>query len=240
MKVNMHTSHPSAFISSTFTDLHEEREYVAEVLAERGLNVNALDIKPASNDSSRKEILGGIKESDFVILLIGDRYGSILPQMTGSEYLSITNWEYQRAIALGKPVLAYFKNNIDADTQNHDDPSELSYKKKRRLFERFKKMIQTRHSPAYFTDSFELGDKVQKSLISVYRSGVKILNSKNLELSNKVAELERETERLKNELKSKEPDKLSPLQNSLLGSLGKPMSDALPKNILVELLKKKK
>ena len=76
MKVNMHTSHPSAFISSTFIDLHEERESVANALTDMGLNVNALDIKPASTDSSKNEILSGIRESDFAILLIGDRYGS--------------------------------------------------------------------------------------------------------------------------------------------------------------------
>jgi len=51
MKVNLHTSHPSAFISSTFIDLQDERASVAERLQENGLNVNALDVKPATNNT---------------------------------------------------------------------------------------------------------------------------------------------------------------------------------------------
>ena len=73
MKVNQHTSHPSAFISSTFVDLQDERASVAETLKDNGLNVNALDIKPATNNTSKTEILKGIRESDFVILIIGAR-----------------------------------------------------------------------------------------------------------------------------------------------------------------------
>jgi len=41
MKINEYTSHPSAFISSTFADLKEERASVAKKLKERGLLVNA-------------------------------------------------------------------------------------------------------------------------------------------------------------------------------------------------------
>ena len=87
MRINVHTSHPSAFISSTFLDLEQERNEVARVLREANLNINALDIKPASNDSSKKEIIKGIKESDFIILIVGERYGSIIPQMTKSKYI---------------------------------------------------------------------------------------------------------------------------------------------------------
>jgi hypothetical protein len=32
MKINMHTSHPSAFISSTFVDLFDDRRAVADSL----------------------------------------------------------------------------------------------------------------------------------------------------------------------------------------------------------------
>ncbi|MEH6473441.1 MAG: DUF4062 domain-containing protein [Halopseudomonas sp.] len=152
MKINLHTSHPSAFISSTFIDLQEERAAVADALKESGLNVNALDIKPASTDSSKKEILRGVRESDFVILIIGDRYGSVLPRMTGSDSISITWWEYQRACSFGKPVIAYFQSSSYFDTDNHDDKNDPSYTRKRKLFERFKNIVTTKHNPAYFTD----------------------------------------------------------------------------------------
>jgi len=121
MKVNKHTSHPSVFISSTFIDLQEERESVADALHSRGLIINALDTKPTSNNTSTREIIDGIKESDFVVLIIGDRYGSVLKTMTGSYSKSITSWEYEIGIACGKPVIAYFKDGESSDPKNHDE-----------------------------------------------------------------------------------------------------------------------
>jgi len=79
------TSHPSAFINSTFIDLQDERDFVAKGIQDCGLIVNALEVKPASNNTSRAEILKGIQESDFVILIITDRFGSIVPKITNSQ-----------------------------------------------------------------------------------------------------------------------------------------------------------
>jgi Domain of unknown function (DUF4062) len=236
MKLNMHTSHPSAFISSTFIDLQEERAAVAIALRERGLNVNALDVKPASNGSTKDEILNGIKESDFLILLIGDRYGSILPSVTGNDSTSITRWEYQKAFSLGRPVIVYFKQNIGNDAKNHDDTSESLYKKKRILFERFKKLIMNRHNPAYFSDSFELAEKVQSSIIPTYRSGVRNLNLKNIEMANKIIELENEIKRLKKPGVISLPD-TSPslLQKSILSNLGKEKKNNFPTSYIKDL-----
>jgi|GEM_PF-3515527 len=197
MKINMHTSHPSAFISSTFIDLYEDRNEVANTLRKRGLNVNALDIKPASTQSSRNEILNGIKESDFVILLIGDRYGSILKNMTGNERQSITWWEYTNALKMGKPVIAYFKNFDSSDPNSHDDRSDALYNKKRELFDRFKKRVTEKHNPAFYKNSYDLAEKLDSSLISIYRAGLKELSSTKFELSSKITRLERELNQLK-------------------------------------------
>ena len=188
----MHTSHPSAFISSTFTDLYQDRAVVAEVLKNRGLNVNALDVRPASTQSSQKEILAGIRESDFVILIVADRFGSIMKSMTGSETQSITWWEYATALRMGKPVIAYFKHINSVNHISHDDKNDPEYKKKRRLFEIFKRVVTSRHNPAYYSDPHDLAARIDESLISIYRAGVRGLNSENSELSGKVAQLEAE------------------------------------------------
>jgi hypothetical protein len=198
VKVNVHTSHPSAFISSTFQDLSEERKAVAYILHNRGLNVNALDVIPASNNTSKKEIVNGIRQSDFIILIIGDRYGSINPKLTGNSTISITWWEYKRAISFGKPVLSYFKNGIGTDPQYHDDHEDPRYKMKRKKFEQFKKLIVDKHNPAYFKDLNDLSIKVDKALIPVYRAGVEALTKQNVALSQRVAELEQQINTYKN------------------------------------------
>lgn len=144
MKVNLHTSHPSAFISSTFNDLREERQLVADTLRESGLNVNALDVKPASTTSSKKEILNGIQESDFVILLVGNRYGSILPKMTRSTSKSITWWEYETACRMRKPVIAFFKNITNFKASDDDDFNDLKYQRKGFSLKNLKRKLQVR------------------------------------------------------------------------------------------------
>ena len=200
MKINKQTSHPSAFISSTFIDLYEDRKVVAETLKARGLNVNALDIKPASSQTSKNEIISGIRESDFVILLIGDRYGSILKSMTGSPVRSITWWEYETALRFGKPVIAYFKNVDKSDPNTHDDRSDPQYERKRKFFERFKYRVTDKHNPAYYSDPHELSARIDASLISIYRAGVKELGTQNSLLNSKVSQLEAEVNRLKSQL----------------------------------------
>tara|TARA_Y100001934_G_scaffold179546_1_gene212380 strand:- start:3256 stop:3984 length:729 start_codon:yes stop_codon:yes gene_type:complete len=197
MKLNLHTSHPSAFISSTFIDLYDDRIEVAKILKKRGLNVNALDVKPASNESSKKEIQDGIRESDFVILLIGDRYGSILPSMTGSDSRSITWWEYDMARRMGKPVIAFFKRIDSTDPNAHDSSDDTDYRKKRKLFERFKNLVSDKHNPGYYKEIDDLVNKIDQALISIYRSGVKELRLLNDKLEKKVSDLESEVNRLK-------------------------------------------
>ncbi len=198
MKINIHTSHPSAFISSTFLDLEQERNAVASALKESNLNINALDVKPASNSSSREEILTGIKESDFIILIIGERYGSIIPRMTQSRQLSITRWEYVKAVKnLGKHALVYFKRVGSKDPKYFDDLLHNDFQIKRMYLEDFKKELSRTHSPKYFTTTKELAEEVRKAIIPTYRTGVQLLTRINASLEKEVETLKKENQRLR-------------------------------------------
>jgi len=190
MKINTHTSHPSAFISSTFIDLVEERMAVADVLRRSNLNINALDVKPASSDSSKKEILTGINESDFIILIVGERYGSIIPKMTMSKVLSITRWEYVKAVKnMKKDALVFFKRVNSNDSIYYDDTNDSNYNLKRKYLEEFKAELSHIHSPKYFNTAEELANHIQQALIPTYRAGVKSLIAKNNLLQKEVARL---------------------------------------------------
>jgi len=203
MKINIHTSHPSAFISSTFLDLEQERNAVAKVLKESNFNINALEIKPASNDSSRKEILSGIKESDFIILIVGERYGSIIPRMTLSQKYSITKWEYLNAVKkYGKHVLVYFKKIESKDSIYYDDHQSADFNTKRKLLAEFKKELSDIHNPKYFTTAEELAEEIRSAIISTYRAGVISLSSKHDLLISERDRLLKENNRLLLENKS--------------------------------------
>lgn len=187
MRINKHTSHPSAFISSTFIDLKAERLAVAKILEEAGLNINALDIKPASNSTSAKEIIKGIKESDFVILIVGHRYGAIIPNMTKSQTQSITKWEYLKAAKnFKKPVLVFFKDCPEPDISLLDNPADSKYKLKLSELKKFKAQLSNEHNPKYFSTPSDLAKEVKSALIPVYREGVRSLLEKqsNIEIEN--------------------------------------------------------
>ena len=184
-----------SILSSTFLDLREEREAVASVLEKERLNVNALDVRPASNTTSKDEILNGIQASDFIVLIVGERYGSIIPAMTKSDKLSITEWEYRQArYAFRKDVLVFFKNNINGDSPiNFDDVnSDFGWKKKK--LEQFKKLLTHSHNPDFFSKPSELAEKVRKALIFAYRTGV-------IDLSSKVDLLKKENDELRQKVK---------------------------------------
>ena len=223
MKINLHTSHPSAFISSTFIDLKQERDAVANALRESNMNINALDVKPASNNSSRKEILTGIKESDFIILIVGERYGSIIPKITVSNKLSITRWEYVSAVKrLGKHALVYFKQVDSGDSLHYDDPTSPDFKIKKGYLAEFKKELSSAHNPKYFTTPEELAEEVRKALIPTYRSGVKSLININESLTKELEALKLENQRLKTHTPT--PEKTNPV---LLAGLTKPQPQGL-------------
>ena len=198
MRINTHTSHPSAFISSTFMDLRKERNAVASVLRASNLNINALDIKPASTNSSRKEIITGIRESDFIILIVGKRYGSMDRKITFKKSLSITRWEYEVAVKNSKKdVLVYFKEIDSTDTIHYDDQSFNDFQNKQDLLKQFKSELSQKHNPKYFSTTEELIEEVKKAIIPVYRAGVKTLIEKNESLTKEVASLKSELLTLK-------------------------------------------
>ncbi|MFA6009696.1 MAG: DUF4062 domain-containing protein [Desulfobacteraceae bacterium] len=207
MRLNTKSLIPSAFISSTFIDLKKERSIVAEILRNEGLYINALDVQPASTKSSKNKIIEGIEASDFIILIVGERYGSIIPQMTGSQMLSITWWEYQNARKLRRPVLVFFKSITDLSPINHDDKNASDYDFKRQKLIRFKDILSRDHDPKYFSSVSELSIQIKKSLISVYREGFKYQQEKHDDLRRKI-----NIKPEKKELDSK-VESLSPLEN---------------------------
>lgn len=197
MEINTSTSHPSAFISSTFLDLKKERDAVAETLRVSSININALDIKPASNNSSRNEIMKAIKESDFIILIIGERCGTVNPAFTFGKKISITRWEYELAYRMKKPVLAFYKSVTDKNPIYYDSIEDDDYTFKCDLLKKFKKDVSSKHNTKPFTEATQLKEEVRHALIPTYRDGVSTLLLENKSLKNQIAELESQINYLK-------------------------------------------
>lgn len=97
------------FVSSTFTDLQEERQAAVQAILNAGHIPAGMELFIASDESQWEIIQEWIQESDIYMLIIGGRYGSIEPK-TGKSY---THLEYEYALSLEKP---HFVIVIDDET----------------------------------------------------------------------------------------------------------------------------
>ena len=101
-----------AFVSSTYTDLIEERKEVTQAILENNCFPAGMELFPAANQSQWEFIKKVIKESDFYIVIIAGRYGSIGKDKEGKK-VSYTEREFDYACSLKKPIIVLLRNNIE-------------------------------------------------------------------------------------------------------------------------------
>ena len=91
------------FISSTYSDLVEERRKVLDVLLMADCIPAGMEAFVATDIEQFEVIKKVIDLCDYYVLIIGKRYGSIHPE-TGISY---TEMEYDYAISKDVPVLVF-------------------------------------------------------------------------------------------------------------------------------------
>ncbi|MCK0170722.1 DUF4062 domain-containing protein [Aliiroseovarius sp. S1123] len=102
------------FISSTYEDLKEERAAVERVILQGGDIPIGMELFPATDDEQFEYIKSVIDDSDYYVLIIAGRYGTVDPYG-----VSYTEKEYNYAVDQGLPVLVMV----------HSSPEELPAKK---------------------------------------------------------------------------------------------------------------
>jgi hypothetical protein len=90
------------FVSSTYEDLREERAAVISALLQIDCFPAGMELFPAADDDSLTLIKSVIDDSDYYLIILGGRYGT-LDNATGKSY---THLEYEYALATGKPTIA--------------------------------------------------------------------------------------------------------------------------------------
>lgn len=149
------------FISSTFSDLIEERAEIIQALLELDCIPAGMEMFPATSDGAWDLIKGVIDDSDYYCLVIGGRYGS-----QGVDGVGFTEKEYDYAVFKGKPLIAFLhKNPSDISVGN----SEQSAEGREKLFE-FRKKVEASHHCKYWSSATELGGQVSRSLISLRKT----------------------------------------------------------------------
>lgn len=90
------------FISSTYTDLIEERQAAVAAVLKAGHIPAGMELFSAGDRSQLETIRSWIEQSDVYMLILGGRYGTIEPDSG----LSYTELEFNYAVELGKPLFA--------------------------------------------------------------------------------------------------------------------------------------
>jgi hypothetical protein len=135
------------FLSSTFIDLKEERQAVLEAILELRHIPAGMEIFPAADSTPWELIKRIINDSDYYVLIVGGRYGSV-----DASGLSYTEREYELAVELKKPVLPFL----------HADPSMLPVmksdieKETRERLQAFRKRVDSHHTRKYWNNIGDL------------------------------------------------------------------------------------
>lgn len=184
------------FVSSTFTDLEKERQEVMHALLELDCIPSGMELFPAANETQWGLIQRVIKDSDYYVLIIGGRYGSI-----ASDGTSYTEKEFDFACTLEKPILAFL----------HEDPgkiiadkSEKTESGRAKLLD-FQNKVKDKQLCKYWNDASDLGSKVSRSLIQLIKSSPAIGWVRGDQVASQEANLEiirlsKEVEALRGEL----------------------------------------
>lgn len=149
------------FVSSTYLDLKEERQKVLHCLLGMGCFPAGMEFFPADDRDSWSNITQVIDDSDYYLLIIGGRYGSV-----DSKGLSFTEKEFRYAAEKGIPVLAFLHSNPEEiPAKNFELDSDL----RQRLFE-FRASVESKHLCQYWKNGNDLCIEVAVSLSSTIRT----------------------------------------------------------------------
>jgi hypothetical protein len=148
------------FVSSTFSDLQEERQEVMQALLELDCIPAGMELFPAANEDQWTLIKKVIDDCDYYIVVIAGRYGSV-----GPEGISYTEMEYRYALGSGKPIIAFLHKDPGSLPANMCEATPEGREKLTAFCELTKKKLVK-----HWASAAELGSVVSRSVIQLIKS----------------------------------------------------------------------
>lgn len=147
------------FISSTFEDLKDERRKVQDTILSMYHFPIGMEMFSAADEDQWEIIKETIDSSDYYVLIIANRYGTIIEE--GSDKgISYTEKEYRYAKSKNIPILAFV---IDESVSRLESQRETKAKAQKKLRE-FIKEVGTKRMIEWWTTTEDLATKVMNSL----------------------------------------------------------------------------
>jgi hypothetical protein len=145
-----------AFVSSTFSDLEDERKKVSDTLAKAGFIPSGMELFPATSLKQLEFIKRVIDRCDYYVVIVGARYGSL----EGDK--SYTEHEYEYALTKNIPVLAFLHKNPGkiASERTETDPKQVA------RLEAFRSRLKASRIVYHWTDINDLCTNVLVAVTS--------------------------------------------------------------------------
>ena len=214
------------FISSTFSDLKEERRLVTEQILNLGHIPIGMELFHASDDDQWTYIRRRISESDYYIVIVAERYGSV-----DAEGVSFTEKEYRFALAENVPIAGF----LLAEEARRKRPVEHVEHAMRGQIDSFRKLCQQKLI-RYWSDSNNLALAVTNSLFSLIaekpRRGLVPAGEAAPEVTEELARLSKQNSELQKALQEYRDAQ----QAKTLSEDDKKIVDALRSTLLHEAL----
>lgn len=147
------------FISSTYEDLQAERRKVQDTILSMYQFPIGMEMFSAADEEQWEIIKETIDSSDYYILIIGYRYGSVIEEGECAG-MSYTQREFQYALEKKIPILAFL---IDDSVSITLDKVEQDADKKQKL-EKFKNKVKEGRTVQWWTSVDDLATKVMNAL----------------------------------------------------------------------------
>lgn len=147
------------FVSSTFTDLEAGRSQVIKAILEMGHIPVGMEMFSAADEEQWKIIARQIDESDYYVVIVGHRYGSMV------DGVSYTEKEFDCAVRCGIPVLGFvIDESVQPLAKDVDSEAEKVV-----ALAAFKNKVKSR-PVGFWKSSDDLHGKVSISLMKAFNT----------------------------------------------------------------------
>lgn len=188
------------FVSSTYKDLYPVRRKVTEHILSMNHIPAGMEMFSASGREQWKTIQKAIDNSDYYVLIIGEKYGSI----SEDEGISYTQKEFEYARTKDIPTLCFLPGDGFSTSREHREVEP----EKIRLLEEFKRKVLDEQLCDFWVTEDELVTKISAALYKIFTEepGVGWIrgNAADPDVLSKLVKSMEENKRLQNKISEME------------------------------------
>lgn len=170
------------FISSTYKDLIAERQIAINAIMKMGHIPAGMELFTATGEEQFKSIKPIIDESDYYLIILGGKYGTVIKD----EEISYTEKEFNYALSVNKRIIAFVYNEPENLPINKRETKTSNMNR----FNNFRKKILNNRMVYMWKNHIDLSQGILTSINNVvnnYPSETRwVHTNKNNEISNTI------------------------------------------------------